>query len=367
MNLAEFAEAFDQTAAATLQNWTITPAPTAGEWYSAWCHGRSAVPSTTVTWAGTNGWSTSNGAVYGDEVIDSISTGGGRWTMHLMIQAGTGGAGTIDPTFSAAVGDTAIQIARSTGDPFTGVRVQYDGCNGLDVSTGSLLSISAITAGNEVHAAVMTAVNETKTWAAGHTALGDVVSGSNLVHASHAQADTDDPSPSISWSTSTRFSGGVVELETDSAGPIEDAVSDGLELGDTATARFKATPVDGVVLGDSPSDRIIYAVRVVSDGVELGDSPTSQINQYFIRAPLVGVGVANMTNLQYAVFAEPLPENWTAPALQGNDGTTDGDGIFELEVTGFFFADDIVYLYITNSDGTVAEMDHHGGPIAVVE
>jgi hypothetical protein len=106
-----------------------------------------------------------------------------------------------------------------------------------------------------------------------------------------------------------------------------------------------------------------FAVGTVGD---TAPSPTVDPSPG-VRITLTGTGVASLTGLKWAYFAEPDPANWNAPTAQGSTGTTDASGVFEVDLDGFAAVDDVGFIYVSNTDGTVADHKHHAGPVAVID
>ena len=100
-------------------------------------------------------------------------------------------------------------------------------------------------------------------------------------------------------------------------------------------------------------------------GVDIGAmdvviQPTEKISVKF-------AGGGNLSNLEYAIFTQTLPSAWAVPVAQGSNGTTDAEGNFEIDLSGAgVMPGQLVYLYVTDTDGTIKPTKHGGGPVAVI-
>ena len=79
---------------------------------------------------------------------------------------------------------------------------------------------------------------------------------------------------------------------------------------------------------------------------------------------------AAVSNLRWAVFESTLPGEWGAPLATGTDGeiSAEGELVVGLGSATPLSDGDLVWLYVTESDGTLeGTFRHHGGPVRVSE
>lgn len=70
---------------------------------------------------------------------------------------------------------------------------------------------------------------------------------------------------------------------------------------------------------------------------------------------------SNLNNLQFAWYDEPLLQNLSTPKVTGNTGSTDAQGLFELNLLPYTSLNvgDTGFLIVSNTNRTITQSPPH--------
>jgi hypothetical protein len=144
-------------------------------------------------------------------------------------------------------------------------------------------------------------------------------------------------------------------------------------------ADFRPTDADTVVVdqGVDLSTDTDLAVTVDIAGVSRPQGSAYDIGPFEleagapleIRTQIRDSDVSSaVSNLRWAVFASTFVGEWQAPAATGTDGeiSAEGELVVDLGTESGLEDGQLVWLYVSESDGSLAgQFRHHGGPVQV--